>query len=60
MGSHWESNPRPPTLAVDALTTELQLPCSNPVLSLSLSLSLSIRPDLKNKLSLNEEEGRGN
>ena len=30
MGSHWESNPRPPTLAVDALTTELRLPCSNP------------------------------
>ena len=28
--SHWESNPRPPTLAVDALTTELRLPCSSP------------------------------
>ena len=37
MGSHWESNPRPPTLAVnDALTTELRLPCNNPALVLEL------------------------
>ena len=36
MGSHWESNPKPPTLAVDALTTELHQPCSNPALSLEL------------------------
>ena len=30
LGSHWELNPMPPTLGVDALTTELRLPCSNP------------------------------
>ena len=36
MGSHWESNPRPPTLAVDTLTTELRLPCSNPAPSFSI------------------------
>ena len=28
MGSHWGSNPRPRALAVDALTTELQLPAA--------------------------------
>ena len=32
MGNHWESNPRPPTLAVDALTTELDYPASNPMI----------------------------
>ena len=37
LGSPWESYPRPPTLAVGALITELQLPCSNPALSLKLA-----------------------
>ena len=30
MGSHCGSNPRPPTIAVDALTTDLRLPRSSP------------------------------
>ena len=36
MGSHWELNPRPLTLAVDTLTTVLRLPCSNPAPSFSI------------------------
>ena len=45
MGSHRELNPRPPTLAVDALTAELRLPCSNPALSLELEEQAKLTND---------------
>ena len=52
MGSHWDSNPRPPTLAVDTLTTELRLPGSNPVHPPSIF-------ELKEQAILNNDEWLG-
>ena len=40
MGSHWESNPRPPTLAVDALTTELRLPYMEEMIKVSITCTM--------------------
>ena len=56
MGSHWESNPRPPTLAVDALTTELRLYPA----AIQHSFSVFELEQQANLLSKNEGEGWGN
>ena len=45
LGSHWESNPEPPTSATSALTTELRQPDNHQHFNFSLS-SFSLIPAL--------------